>query len=70
MKHGGRSLPRCSWPVLAADVDRWRVRASMDAVIAHAYSLDRAQYERVLAGFSHKSFGAAPALCLAAFDEL
>ncbi len=42
----------------------------MDAVIAHAYGLDRAQYERVLASFSHKSFPAAPALCLAAFDEL
>jgi hypothetical protein len=34
-----------------------------------AYGLDRAQYARVLAGFSHKSFGASPALCLAAFDE-
>ena len=64
------SLPRGSWPVLAADVDRWRVRASMDAVVAYAYSLNRAQYERILASFSHKSFPAAPALCLAAFDEL
>ena len=64
------SLPRGSWPVLAADVDRWRVRASMDAVVAHAYSLNRTQYERILASFSHKSFPAAPALCLAAFDEL
>ena len=36
----------------------------------HAYGLDRAQYERVLASFSHKSFPAAPVLCLAAFDEL
>jgi len=42
----------------------------MDAVVAHAYSLNRAQYERILASFSHKSFPAAPALCLAAFDEL
>ena len=64
------SLPRGSWPVLAADVDRWRVRASMDAVVAHAYSLNSTQYERILASFSHKSFPAAPALCLAAFDEL
>jgi hypothetical protein len=62
--------PRGSWPVLGAEVDRWRVRASMDAVVAHAYSLSRAQYERILASFSHKSFPAAPALCLAAFDEL
>ena len=68
--HGGRSAPRCSWPVIAAEADRWRLRAAMDAVIAHAYGLDRAQYERVLASFSHKSFRAAPALCLAAFDEL
>ncbi len=62
--------PRRSWPVIAAEADRWRLRAAMDAVIAHAYGLDRAQYERVLASFSHKSFPAAPALCLAAFDEL
>ena len=61
--------PRRSWPVVAAEADRWRLRAAMDAVIAHAYGLDRAQYERVLASFSHRSFRAAPALCLAAFDE-
>jgi hypothetical protein len=61
--------PGCSWPAVAAEADRWRLRAAMDAVIAHAYGLDRAQYARVLAGFSHKSFGASPALCLAAFDE-
>jgi len=42
----------------------------MDAGIAHAYGLNRARYERVLGSFSHKSFPAAPALCLAAFDEL
>jgi hypothetical protein len=61
--------PGCSWPAVAAEADRWRLRAAMDAVIAHAYGLDRVQYERVLTGFSHKSFGAAPALCIAAFDE-
>jgi hypothetical protein len=61
---------RRSWPVIAEDVDRWRLRAAMDAVVAHSYGLDRRQYERVLAGFSHKSFPAAPAVCLAAFDEL
>ena len=61
---------RRSWPILAEDVDRWRLRAAMDAVVAHAYGLDVAQYKRVLASFSHKSFPTAPALCLAAFDEL
>jgi hypothetical protein len=62
--------PRSSWPVIVADADRWRVRVSMDAVVAHAYSVSREQYERILASFSHKSFPAAPSLCLAAFDEL
>ena len=42
----------------------------MDAVIAYAYRLSRGQYARILASFSHKSFPAAPALCLAAFGEL
>jgi hypothetical protein len=60
---------RC-WPVISAEADRWRLRAAMDAVIAHAYRLSRAQYERILASFSHKSFPAAPAFCLAAFGEL
>ncbi len=60
---------RC-WPVILAEADRWRLRAAMDAVIAHAYGLSRAQYERILASFSHKSFPAAPAFCLAAFCEL
>ena len=32
--------------------------------------LSRAQYERILASFSHKSFPAAPAFCLAAFANL
>jgi hypothetical protein len=67
---GRETSSRSSWPVIAADADRWQVRAFMDAVVAHAYSLSRAQYERILASFSHKSFQAAPALCLAAFDEL
>jgi hypothetical protein len=58
-----------AWPAIGADADRWRLRAATDAVIAHAYGLSRAQYERVLAGFSHSSFASMPALCLAAFDE-
>jgi hypothetical protein len=42
----------------------------MDAVVAREYGLDRSEYERVLGSFSHKSFPAAPRLCLAAFDSL
>jgi hypothetical protein len=42
----------------------------MDAVVADGYGLNRAEYKRVLASFSHKSFPASPDLCLAAFDEL
>jgi hypothetical protein len=59
-----------SWPVIAADEDRWRLRAAMDALVAQAYGLDRSDYERVLASFVHRSFPAAPSLCLGAFDEL
>jgi hypothetical protein len=55
--------------VIAAEADRWRLRAAMDAVVAHAYRLNHAQYERILASFSHRTFREAPALCLAAFDE-
>ncbi|HET6194529.1 MAG TPA: hypothetical protein VFE12_02195, partial [Acetobacteraceae bacterium] len=32
--------------------------------------LDRVHYERLLGSFSHRSFRAAPALCLAAFDGI
>ena len=42
----------------------------MDAVVAHGYALTRKDYQRILRSFSHKSFTAAPSLCLAAFDEL
>ncbi len=64
------SSPIYSWPVIGEEADRWRLRAAMDAVVVHAYRLNHAQYARILAGFSHKSFREAPALCLAAFDEL
>jgi hypothetical protein len=62
--------PRHSWPVIETEVDRWALRAAMDAVVAHAYSLSQTQYERLLAGFSHKSFRTAPVLCIAAFHEV
>ncbi len=29
--------PLHSWPVIADEADRWRLRAAMDAVVAHAY---------------------------------
>lgn len=64
------ATPPFTWPVLAGDDARWAVRAAIDAVVAQAYGLDRAQYAHVLSTFSHKSCPQAPALCLARFDEL
>ncbi|MEI7769089.1 MAG: hypothetical protein WCI67_03820 [Chloroflexales bacterium] len=58
------------WPALKGDDARWAVRAAIDAVVAEAYGLSRAQYAHVLSTFSHKSYPKAPGLCLAAFDEL
>ena len=51
-----------------APASQWDLRAKADAVIAHAYGLDRTQYRHVLGSFSHRSFPDAPSLCLAAFD--
>ena len=62
--------PPFTWPVLEGEHARWAVRAAIDAVAADAYSLSRSQYAHVLSTFSHKSYPKAPALCLAAFDEL
>ncbi len=62
--------PRFTWPVLAGDDARWAVRAAIDAVVAHAYGLGRAQYAHVLASFSHRTYPKAPERCLAAFDEI
>jgi hypothetical protein len=59
-----------SWPVIAVEDIRWRLRAAMDAVIASTYGLDRITYGHILGSFSHKSYTRAPALCLAAFDDL
>jgi hypothetical protein len=60
---------RGRWPIVANADARWRLRAEMDALIAHAYGLDRAQYQQVLAGFNYRSWPETPALCLAAFDQ-
>lgn len=62
--------PPFTWPVLEGDDARWAVRAAIDAVVADAYGLSRSQYAHVLSTFSHRSYPKAPALCLAAFDEL
>ncbi|HTI79451.1 MAG TPA: hypothetical protein VL614_03265 [Acetobacteraceae bacterium] len=59
-----------SWPVIGDLAARWALRAAMDAVVAHGYGLDRSQFERILDGFNHKSYPTAPALCVAAFDEV
>jgi hypothetical protein len=64
------AAPRHTWPVLGDERARWAVRAAVDAVVARAYGLERAQYEHVLSSFSHTSYPQAPALCLAAYDEL
>jgi hypothetical protein len=64
------TAPRRSWPVIEDEPEREQLRAAMDAVIACEYGLDHAQFERVLAGFTHRSHPGAAARCLAAFDEL
>jgi hypothetical protein len=61
---------RPRFPVLESDDARWAVRAAIDAVVADAYRLDRAQYEHVLASFSHRSYPDAPRRCLEAYDEM
>lgn len=61
---------RDGWPMVPGQAERWQVRAEIDAVVAHAYGLNRAQYERVLKSFSHKSFPEAPRFCLTAFEEI
>jgi len=62
--------PSQTWPAIASATDRWRARATMDAVVAHGYGLTRAEYGRILSGFTHKSSPAVPGLALAAFDAL
>lgn len=64
------SAPRRSWPTIVSEAERGQLRAAMDAIIAYGYGLDHAQFERVLAGFNHRSHPDAAGRCLAAFDEL
>jgi hypothetical protein len=58
-----------TWPVLASGNARWEVRAAIDAVVAHSFSLSREQYAHILSTFSHTSYRKAPQLCLDKFDE-
>ncbi len=46
------------------------LRAAIDAVVADAYGLDRAQYRHVLGSFSHRSDADGPGRCLDAYDQL
>lgn len=64
------NLDPFTFPILATPDDRWSLRAAIDAVVAQAYGLDRAQYAHILSTFSHKSYPRAPHLCLDRFDEL
>ncbi len=59
-----------TYPVLETEDQRWQIRSAIDAVVAAAYGLTRAQYAHVLSTFSHKSYLQAPHLCLNYFDEL
>jgi hypothetical protein len=61
---------RPRFPVVEGDDARWAIRAAIDAVVADAYGLRRAQYEHVLASFPHRSYPDAPMRCLEAYDEL
>ncbi len=58
-----------AWPVIRETEARWALRAAMDAVVAQAFGLNCEQYARVLGSFSHRSFPAAPNLCLSAFER-
>ena len=59
-----------AWPLLGGDDERWRLRAAIDAAVAHAYGVDDATYGRILSTFPHRSYPQAASLCLAAFDEV
>jgi hypothetical protein len=59
-----------TWPVLAEEAERWRVRAAVDAVVAAAFGLNRGQYARLLGTFRHRSQPLAPRWCLDMFAEL
>jgi len=55
---------------LSGDPGDVGLRARVDAMVARAYGLDRADYAHVLAGFAHRTDAGAAGRCLAAFDAL
>lgn len=55
---------------LVEEGERAKLRADMDAVVADAFGLTRANFALLLSTFSHKSDPKAPDRCLAAFDAL
>jgi hypothetical protein len=54
----------------AGTLDRNRLRAAIDAVVARGYGLARDDYRHILSGFSHTPDPTAPEQCLAEFDLL
>lgn len=59
-----------AFPIVADPGERWAIRATIDAIVAHGYGFSRDQYKHVLASFPHTSYAVAPEKCLAAYDEL
>jgi hypothetical protein len=59
-----------SWAGPEATENHANLRAAIDAVVAHAYGLERDDYHHILTGFSHKVNPSAPEQCRAAFDSL
>jgi len=66
----GEPAPPGTWPAVAEPSERWRLRAVLDAIVAHTFGLSRDQYEHVLGAFSHRSNPDAPDQCLGVFDDL
>ena len=64
------SAPAYSWPVLDGETARWSLRSAIDASVAAAFGLTRQQFEYTLSAFTHKTYPAAPQMCLVKFDEL
>jgi len=56
------------FPVVGDPDLRLRLRARLDAAVAHAYGLSQPQFEHVLGTFTHRSAPALPTLCLEAYE--
>jgi hypothetical protein len=65
------SYDRGSLPALSDHASRRQVRADLDAVVAHAYGLDRDLYDRLLSTSANPSDrDPTRACCLEAFDAI